>query len=204
MAQCKTAITPPVLTYWSYCSLVLSHRNAFVRIELSGCPYPPRFHARIVRHQCGFRFHTLFISTFGFLYGKANHNTLSNASRKLQILDHILRSQGGGSFQQRSRAHKSKSSYILTNWINLHLSMYGWDIFVRNFKGYLWNSTQNILPINWMMYFYTTLKILEPLDLRARKRFWNAPQKTPYIPPSSEIYMGCVCVCDIMTESHPL
>ena len=46
--------------------------------------------------------------------------------------------------------------------------------FVWNFKGSLWNSTQNILPIHWKMCRW--LKIYELLDLRAHTCFWNAPK----------------------------
>ena len=46
-------------------------------------------------------------------------------------------------------------------------------IFVWNLKGCLWNSTQNISPIHWKIWLYTTLKFLELLDLRAHKCFWN-------------------------------
>ena len=42
--------------------------------------------------------------------------------------------------------------------------------FVWNFKGYLWNSTQNFSTIHWKMW------ILFPSEnLRAHKCFWNAP-----------------------------
>ena len=42
--------------------------------------------------------------------------------------------------------------------------------FVWNFKGTLWNSTQNILPIHWKIWFLYDIEIL-----RAQTRFWNAP-----------------------------
>ena len=47
--------------------------------------------------------------------------------------------------------------------------------FVRNLKGTLWNSTQNILHIHWKIWFLYNIEILELLDLRARTRLWNAP-----------------------------
>ena len=46
--------------------------------------------------------------------------------------------------------------------------------FVWNFKGTLWNSIQNILPIHaihWKISFLYNIEIL-----RAHTRFWNAPQ----------------------------
>ena len=42
-----------------------------------------------------------------------------------------------------------------------------------NFKGTLWNSTQNILSIHWKMRFVYNIEIL-----RAHMRFWNAPLST--------------------------
>ena len=42
--------------------------------------------------------------------------------------------------------------------------------FVWNFKGTLWNSTQNILPIHWKMYILYANE-----NLRAHACFWNAP-----------------------------
>ena len=44
--------------------------------------------------------------------------------------------------------------------------------FVWNFKGCLWNSTQNILPYIERCRVYTRVKIKEPLDLRAHKCLW--------------------------------
>ena len=40
---------------------------------------------------------------------------------------------------------------------------------MSNFKGKLWNSTQNILPINWEIRYWDSVDIL-----RARMCFWNA------------------------------
>ena len=60
--------------------------------------------------------------------------------------------------------------------------------FVWNFKGTLWNSTQNILLVHWYplkfhtkyltrrLKFYTTLKLWKLLDLRAHTRFLKGPQ----------------------------
>ena len=36
-----------------------------------------------------------------------------------------------------------------------------------NFKEYLWNSTQNILPLHWKNWFLHNVEILELSDLRA-------------------------------------
>ena len=46
-----------------------------------------------------------------------------------------------------------------------------------NFKGYLWNSTQNILPIHWKMQFLFNIQFLRAL--RACKHFWNSPLHQP-------------------------
>ena len=43
-----------------------------------------------------------------------------------------------------------------------------------NLKWYLWNSTQNILPIHWKMQFLYSFEIL-----RAHKGFWPPPPPPP-------------------------
>ena len=60
-------------------------------------------------------------------------------------------------------------------------------IFVWNFKGYLWNSTQNIWPIHWKMWILFTCE-----NFRAHKCFWNAnphPHPTP-ISRASNLWSG--------------
>ena len=72
--------------------------------------------------------------------------------------------------------------------------------FVWNFKGTLWNFTQNISPAHWNICFYSHVKIHEFLDLRTRERFWNAPMvsfqcvnsyKPMWNEPSSVQIMAC-------------
>ena len=49
-----------------------------------------------------------------------------------------------------------KNTYDLLNLRALkfsHFQCMG-KVFVWNFKGYLWNSTQNILPIHWKIFFF--------------------------------------------------
>ena len=41
-----------------------------------------------------------------------------------------------------------------------------------NFKGYLWNSTQNIWPIHWKIWFLYNIKLWR--HFRAHTCFWNA------------------------------
>ena len=43
--------------------------------------------------------------------------------------------------------------------------------FVWNFKGYLWNSTQNILPIHWKMRFLYRVDILKALRFKSSLAF---------------------------------
>ena len=51
--------------------------------------------------------------------------------------------------------------------INFHLWINTFNVCVRyfvwNFKGYLWNSTQDILPIHWKMQFLYNVEILRAL-----------------------------------------
>ena len=48
--------------------------------------------------------------------------------------------------------------------------------FVWNFKGYLWNSTQNILPILWKMWILFTGENLRALRFKSSKVFLKFPQ----------------------------
>ena len=54
-----------------------------------------------------------------------------------------------------------------------------WNVWVRifawNFKGTLWNSTQNILPINLKDMHFIHRWIIKSKKGWAHERFWNAP-----------------------------
>ena len=61
----------------------------------------------------------------------------------------------GGAFQKRVRALKPTSlNFQCCIKINVWVRYFVW-----NFKGYLWNSTQNILPIHEKCGFYSQMKI---------------------------------------------
>ena len=45
--------------------------------------------------------------------------------------------------------------------------------FVWNFKGYLWNSTQNTLPIHWKIWFLYNTEMWTTIDLRVCRHFRN-------------------------------
>ena len=47
--------------------------------------------------------------------------------------------------------------------------------FVWNFQGTFWNSTQNILPIHWEIWFLYTIEILRALRFKRSYAFLNAP-----------------------------
>ena len=47
--------------------------------------------------------------------------------------------------------------------------------FVWNFKGHLWNSTQNILPIHWKMWFLYNTEILRALRFKSSYTFLKRP-----------------------------
>ena len=58
-----------------------------------------------------------------------------------------------GAFQKASRLLSPAPRISAVHRI---LSFNVWvRYFVWNFKGYLWNSTQNILPIHWKMYIHS-------------------------------------------------
>ena len=45
-----------------------------------------------------------------------------------------------------------------------------------NFKGNLWNSTQNILPIQWKIYFLYNIEILRALRFKSSYAFLKRPR----------------------------
>ena len=47
---------------------------------------------------------------------------------------------------------------------------------MRNFKGYLWNSTQNILPIHWTSWILFTGENLRALRFKSSEVFLKRPQ----------------------------
>ena len=51
-----------------------------------------------------------------------------------------------------------------------------------NFKGHLWNSTQNILTIHWKIWFLYNAEILKNLSFKSSYVFWKVTQ-----PPMCEI-----------------
>ena len=44
-----------------------------------------------------------------------------------------------------------------------------------NFKGYLWNSTENILPLRWKMQFLCNIEILRALRFKSSYAFLKRP-----------------------------
>ena len=50
--------------------------------------------------------------------------------------------------------------------------------FVWDFKGTLWNSTQNILPIHWKIWFLCNFEILRALRFKSSWVFLKRPQIT--------------------------
>ena len=52
--------------------------------------------------------------------------------------------------------------------------------FVQNFKGTLWNSSQNILPMHWKIWFLYYVEILRALRFKSSYAFFKRPL-FPYI-----------------------
>ena len=86
--------------------------------------------------------------------------------------------------ESESPGGRFKNAYKLFNlralkfnlWIK-YASFNVWEkYFVWNFKGTLWNSTRNILPIHWKIILLYSTEILRAL--RFNVRFWNAPLVT--------------------------
>ena len=52
-----------------------------------------------------------------------------------------------------------------------------------NFKGTLWNSTLDILPIHWKIWFSYNIKILRALRVKGSEAFLKCPPPPPPPPP---------------------
>ena len=91
-----------------------------------------------------------------------------------------------GIYKSRCSWGRFKNAYELLNQRGLKISMLYKShifqsmgkIFVWNFKGSLWNSTQISYPYTERCGFYSQMTIYELLDLRAHRCFWNAPLHT--------------------------
>ena len=60
---------------------------------------------------------------------------------------------GKGGIQKHLWSIKSKCSWNFHLWMKFTSFNVWVRYFVWNFKGYLWNSTQNIIPIHWKIQF---------------------------------------------------
>ena len=77
-------------------------------------------------------------------------------------------------FQKRLRAPQSELLYV-QYWIKI-VSFNVWvRYFVWNFKGSLWNSTQNILPVHWKMCNWWIREILPALRFTSWYVFLKHP-----------------------------
>ena len=77
---------------------------------------------------------------------------------------------------------KTFMSLLFCELLNLHFSTNytSFNMWVRysvwNFKGYLWNSTQNILPIHWKTWFLYNVKNLRAPRFMSSYAFFKCPQ----------------------------
>ena len=100
------------------------------------------------------------------------NNTNLNREDGISVGEHVVPSGG-----------HLKNAYRLLNLraLNFHLRIKSTSFnvwaryFVWNFKGYLWNSTQNILPIHWKLQFLYNIEIL------------RAPPPPPTHSPTQEV-----------------
>ena len=106
-----------------------------------------------------------------------------------------------------------KNTYELLNfhlWIkSTPFSVWVWH-FVGNFKGTLWNSTQNILPIHWRIWFLYNIEILRALRFKSSCTFFKCPPSSliytvngsPDMNVLAFILLSLKCDCDIKCDSH--
>ena len=80
-------------------------------------------------------------------------------------------------FTMKARLRMLFSSlwYLILSYLSLKRLSLNKSLFprARNFKGTLWNSTQNILPIHWKIRFVYSVGILRALGFRSSYVFWN-------------------------------
>ena len=71
--------------------------------------------------------------------------------------------------------------------------------FVWNFKGTLWNSTQNILPIHWKVWFLYNIEILRALRFKSSQVFLKRPPglSTQVVNTLKMRQNGCHCADNI-------
>ena len=95
-----------------------------------------------------------------------------------------------GAFQKHLWALKSKSSYKFYLWIKST----SFNVWVRylvwNFKGPLWNSTQNIFPIHWKIRFLYKIEILGALRFKSSYAFLKRPHVAEHQPASRLRFSG--------------
>ena len=136
----------------------------------------------------------------------AKQTLCSTDTQKLKFIKSLLGSCGG-TCQISMRFQKTNSCFCknknsltekLTNealvttdtgneaLVGLHLwikstSFNVWvRYFVWNFKGTLWNSTQNILPIHWKIWFLYNMEILRAPGFKSSYVFLNPPSRIPH------------------------
>ena len=113
-----------------------------------------------------------------FLQGKAFENIVCKMTAILSGLECVKKTwdpvRSGGRF---------KNAYELLNLRALKISMLYKNhifqcigkIFCVEFQKYLWNSTQNILPIRWKMWILFTTENLRALRFKSSKVFLKRP-----------------------------
>ena len=91
-----------------------------------------------------------------------------------EIRQSFVVSQACGAFKKRTWAPNRTLQFQLhvKTLKNTSFNIWARNL-VWNFKGTLWNSTQNILPIQWTMCILYKGGSLR--TLRVHKHFWNAP-----------------------------
>ena len=123
------------------------------------------------------------------------------------VFEHWNLSTGGVS--------KTLMSSKILELLNFHLwiKSTSFNVWVRyvvgNFKSALWNSTQNILPIHWKIWFLYNIEILRALRFKSSYAFLKSPLMYSEDPTSCEFnsllkaysihfYTGVYCVSHVI------
>ena len=120
-----------------------------------------------------------------------------------QVQCHDMITSSLMSLSPMSSGGRFKNAYELLNLRALKISMLlkitSFNVWVRyfewNFKGYLWNSAQNIIPIHWKMRILFTGENWRALRFKSSYVFLKRP-------PAMVTYSRFTCIERLMIISH--
>ena len=96
------------------------------------------------------------------------------------------------SYPQTLGSERGISKMLMSSWseelLNFRFSLNypSFNVWVRypawNFKGYLWNSTQNVSPIQWKMWYLYNIENFRALKFKSSNGFLKPPEHSTWSP----------------------